>query len=105
MHTRLLVMAYDDGNNLCLQHIFLSTAENVSRSEAHRPESSREPLLTLASYNGRRLLRTYLLQIIDNSTGQLAWQIIQYFPPGLARQLVLERLKDVVTLQWSPSDR
>ena len=72
-----LVIAYEDGNNLCLQHIFLRIMEKVSRSEAHRPESSREPLFTLASYDGRRLLRTHLLQIINNSTGQLAWQVTQ----------------------------
>ena len=47
-----LVMGYEDGSNLCLQHIFLSTLENVSRSEAHRPEPSCEPLFTLASYDG-----------------------------------------------------
>ena len=44
-----LVMTYEDGNNLCLQHIFLSTLENVSRSEAHRPEPPHEPLFTLVS--------------------------------------------------------
>ena len=44
-----LVMTYEDGNNLCLQHILLSILENVSRSAAHRPESSREPLFTLVS--------------------------------------------------------
>ena len=73
------VMAYEDGNNLCLQHIFLSTVENVSRSEAHRPESSREPLSTFVSLftnYDERFLRTHLLQLVNDSTGQLACQII-----------------------------
>ena len=93
------VMAYEDGNNLYLQHIFLSTIENVSRSEAHRPESSREPLFTLVSCDERRLIRTHLLQIVDDPTRQLACQIIQQFLPALARQLVLDIIEDVaVTL-------
>ena len=54
-------MLYEDGNNLCLQHIFLKTMENILRSEAHRPESSREPLFMLVGYDGRRLLCTYSL--------------------------------------------
>ena len=101
-----LVMAYEDGNNLCLQHIFLSTLENVSRSAAHRPESSREPWLALVGCEGRRLLRTHLLQTVNYSTRQLACQIVQRFLPALAKQLVLERVKDVtVTLRCSLSDQ
>lgn len=78
-HSSSLVMAYEDGNNLCLRGIFLSTMENVSRSEAHRSESSHEALLRLASYDGSKLLRTHLLRTIKNSTRQLVLQIIQGF--------------------------
>ena len=100
-----LVMAHEDGNNLCLQHIFLSTMENILRSEAQRSEFSREPLFRLAGYDGSKLLRTHLLQIINSSTGQLTQQTIQRFLPALARQLMLERIEDIATMRCSPSDR
>ena len=69
-HSNSVVMAYEDGNSLCLQHIFRSAAENVSRWEVHRPEPSRECLFALVSYRRRRRLHiTHSFQIVDDCLG------------------------------------